>query len=441
MSEIFQPGQHPDADQLSAFVEHSLPGHEQQKTLAHLAVCADCRAIVYLAEGASMVESAQPRPVAARRPWFSGWNLAWPAVAGLACLVVLTVYLRKGSNGNHQTGTVATARIEQMPSPVPATAPPAQEVPLKPSNGQVQIPQPVAVSKAGAVGKESTTKSLRVDGIAKQESLNSPLENRSVGALTASRPEFGFTPATSVGRQTARGAMSFAGPQAAAPASATPSPMAVLSNANSSQPATENMSGLGLQQFHGNLAGAAQQGSQSGPATQRTFNQQVEVTAAPTPVLPTNVTETVSVNSDTPTLKTESTPSSAVIGGTLGSFAMNKAAPKKQPALPSHLPPLSTASNARQELAIDTAGKLFRSEDAGVTWKQVPAQWTGRAIKVMVTPSRNLQSATKDASAVTEASTAAKRVEAAPAAPLSFELTTDNGEIWISTDGQAWKRK
>src|SRR6266568_2074771 len=160
MSEILQPGQHPDADQLSAFVEHSLPGHEQQKTLAHLAVCADCRAIVYVAEGAGMVESAQPRPVAARRRWFFGWNLVWPAVAGLACLVLLlTVYLRKGSNGNHQTGTVTTARLEQMPSPVPATAPPAQAVPSKPDAAQVQIPQPGAVSKAGAVGKESTTKS------------------------------------------------------------------------------------------------------------------------------------------------------------------------------------------------------------------------------------------------------------------------------------------
>ncbi len=48
MSELLQAGQHPDADQLNAFVEHTLPAHEQQQTLAHLAVCPACRQIVAL---------------------------------------------------------------------------------------------------------------------------------------------------------------------------------------------------------------------------------------------------------------------------------------------------------------------------------------------------------------------------------------------------------
>ena len=48
MSEILQAGQHPDADQLNAFVEHTLPAHEQQQTLAHLAICPACRQIVAL---------------------------------------------------------------------------------------------------------------------------------------------------------------------------------------------------------------------------------------------------------------------------------------------------------------------------------------------------------------------------------------------------------
>ena len=48
MSELFQAGQHPDADQLNAFVEHTLPAHEQQQTLAHLALCPHCRQIVAL---------------------------------------------------------------------------------------------------------------------------------------------------------------------------------------------------------------------------------------------------------------------------------------------------------------------------------------------------------------------------------------------------------
>ena len=49
MSELFQSGQHPDADQLSAFMEHALPAHEQEQTLAHLFICPRCGVIVALA--------------------------------------------------------------------------------------------------------------------------------------------------------------------------------------------------------------------------------------------------------------------------------------------------------------------------------------------------------------------------------------------------------
>ena len=87
MSELIQSGQHPDADQLSAFVEQALPAYEREQTLAHLADCADCRAIVALSLPPLDEEPAlQPEP--ARRPWLSGWNLAWPA-AGLAALILV----------------------------------------------------------------------------------------------------------------------------------------------------------------------------------------------------------------------------------------------------------------------------------------------------------------------------------------------------------------
>jgi hypothetical protein len=48
MSENLQFEFHPDGDQISAFVEHALPGHEREQMLEHLAVCAECRAIVAL---------------------------------------------------------------------------------------------------------------------------------------------------------------------------------------------------------------------------------------------------------------------------------------------------------------------------------------------------------------------------------------------------------
>src|ERR1700679_2467920 len=126
MSAILQSGQHPDADQLSAFVEDSLPLHEHQATLAHLATCADCRAIVYLAETAAIDQSVQPKPVVARKPWLSGWNLAWPAAAAVACLIFLILPLRNINKAR----PVTTARLQ--PASPPLVSPPQVASVLEP---------------------------------------------------------------------------------------------------------------------------------------------------------------------------------------------------------------------------------------------------------------------------------------------------------------------
>src|SRR5580692_3060004 len=95
MSELLQTGQHPDADQLSAFVEHALPAHEQEWMLAHLAVCPDCRSVVAVSmPPVEELPEVQPKPV--RRPWFSGWNLVWPVAAAFAAILLIVVMMRKG---------------------------------------------------------------------------------------------------------------------------------------------------------------------------------------------------------------------------------------------------------------------------------------------------------------------------------------------------------
>jgi len=67
MSEHFQTGQHPDADQLSAFVEHALPVHEHEWMLAHLAVCPDCRSVVAVSMPPEE-EVPEAQPVQAPKP-------------------------------------------------------------------------------------------------------------------------------------------------------------------------------------------------------------------------------------------------------------------------------------------------------------------------------------------------------------------------------------
>jgi|SRR5579859_3878348 len=93
MSELLQSGQHPDADQLSAFLEHALPEHEQEATLAHLAVCPYCREIVALAMPATE-ELPKPDIEPTRRPWLSRWIMVWPTGAALAALILAGIYIR-----------------------------------------------------------------------------------------------------------------------------------------------------------------------------------------------------------------------------------------------------------------------------------------------------------------------------------------------------------
>jgi hypothetical protein len=95
MSDLLQSGQHPDADQLSAFIDHALPAHEREETLAHLAICPHCRSIVALSmPPAEELPQAHPDPV--RGPWFSRWIMVLPAGAALAALVLGGIYVRNG---------------------------------------------------------------------------------------------------------------------------------------------------------------------------------------------------------------------------------------------------------------------------------------------------------------------------------------------------------
>jgi hypothetical protein len=120
MSELLQSGQHPDADQLSAFMERALPAHEQEETLTHLAICPHCRSIVALS-----MPTADPLPQEpARRPWPAGWKMMWPAGAALAALILAGIYIRNGFIADKHVTPTQTARSippaphkEEQPAP------------------------------------------------------------------------------------------------------------------------------------------------------------------------------------------------------------------------------------------------------------------------------------------------------------------------------------
>ena len=123
-----------------------------------------------------------------------------------------------------------------------------------------------------------------------------------------------------------------------------------------------------------------------------------------------------------------------------GASAAGLTSMKRLPTLPSKLPALAVVEKASGTLALDTAGALFRSDDAGVTWIPVPPQWQGRALTLRLSQP---PSATQPASGMNAASAAAARPQPqALASPVPvFELTTGSGAIYTSSDGQTWQRK
>jgi hypothetical protein len=56
------------------------------------------------------------------------------------------------------------------------------------------------------------------------------------------------------------------------------------------------------------------------------------------------------------------------------------------PTLPSGLAPVSQLVVERSELALDSNGNLFRSDDQGKHWHQVRQQWDGKAVELLGIP-------------------------------------------------------
>jgi hypothetical protein len=150
MSELLQSGQHPDADQLSAFIERALPAHEQEETLAHLAICPHCRSIVAL----SMPPAdplPQPHPEPARRRWPAGWMIVWPAGAALAALILAGVYMRNGLVIEKHVPPTQTA--QSIPPAPLKEAPPPPTVKLQAPRSAVPQAAPVPETTSQAADR------------------------------------------------------------------------------------------------------------------------------------------------------------------------------------------------------------------------------------------------------------------------------------------------
>ncbi len=151
---------HPDADALTAFAEHSLPALERDVVLEHLARCGDCRDIVALAlPDAEPVESAM-------KPSPSGW-LTWPAlrwgfVAAGVVIIASVGILRYQTR--FQPGTISASNKASAPQ---AAATEAKNQPL--ATAAPQLPPPaekrekIEAPAAPAVADSAETDSADAD--------------------------------------------------------------------------------------------------------------------------------------------------------------------------------------------------------------------------------------------------------------------------------------
>lgn len=99
MSNHLQPGQHPDADQISAFVDHALPVHEREEMFAHLAECDVCRHTVALS-----LPEIETTPAAAKRSRFRLPGLAIFLPATVAALAALLIYVEHTAKLTSESG-------------------------------------------------------------------------------------------------------------------------------------------------------------------------------------------------------------------------------------------------------------------------------------------------------------------------------------------------
>ena len=495
MSRNLQPGIHPDADQLSVFVEGAATAREQERTLAHLADCAECRKAVFL-----MRPHEMPRAAAApEKGWASrGWIWRWLVpvglpVAALACgLIAVLIYLRPhGAPATPQQ--MASVRQPEAERPGTRVAPTINAeaergAPSANADRQASINSERVARSEGRQNSLAARVPANVSGQQSQiaTDLNLPA-NRSRQASAGAAPQITVGgPVTSV--QTANSALAqsiinpavvpnlplngrnFTELQQLQPADTkgapSPNPLAgkkelpalQIQAASAQNETFAGLSGRITDRSGAVLAGAtvslrdvADRTRQTTTGADGSFHLtqlpagQYELTATasgfkasqqsielkPSEVAMLQPVLDVGAASEV----VEVTGSSATVqtesANVSGQAVAKTTGARRAITLPSGAGTVETLSHGKRFLSLDDAGNLFLSPNEGKKWKKVKPQWAGKAIRIELT-----------SGSVSEASQKPKdKTSGAANAGAAFLLTTDGGDVWISKDGARWHQQ
>ena len=431
MNPMAQPDLHPDADVLNAFAEQALPDGERLRVVAHMAECAHCREVVFLARAAAGAE-ALPAPAVALEPrpgWFAAAmmrrRVALIPAGALAAIGAGLVWL----------GVHPVAMYKKAAVPASSAVPQPMLQAKKEAAPDAMLAKRVA-PRAAAVKRDATSPQAK----AKNDAPGAA--DAGVMAMNAAPPVRVETPGTG---SSAGGAIHLDARSAAMAQYAPAPPPLPRGQAERKEELARSLS------MQSPTALAAPGAAQS--ATAATLSQ----------------AQTARVFSSSVAAENE------IPGQRIHELAYTRIAGHVK--LPSGKNTVSSAAVLNRMVALDAAGGLFRSEDGGTHWIAVPVTWGGKAVEVKAPPlqvSRNLLAvrstpgaqspapteapAPADAAMSSSADQAAAAPEASPSMPGPakmrtsgkgaaptllplFHLVTDRHELWVSSDGKEWRRR
>lgn len=405
---------HPDENRLAAFAERALQGAEHRAVVAHLADCARCREIVFLArEAVAGSESVQGK-VAHAGSVARRWQVPVATAAGVAVIgaALLIWHGRRLSfpNSNREVAATVTPQYKTSNSDMPATkTPPATEPGSIPheANHESQARN----RQRRAVSQQPPAPELAF------HRLSAPPSSSGPGASATSAAE-GLPETRAASPQQSVPLVS------QLPATAQPAPPPAV------RPDTERVTATAEAKMNAETLGS-------------------DAAVAGGLVRPQN-----------------SFPQFAIINGELKRW---NASEFQKLRLPKGAKAKAVANSADIVLVLSRSRKVYRSTDLGEHWTEVHAQWQGKAATLeaeSVIPSQPFPgmqafSGTGAGSAAAVAEQAARPAltpntgtnnsAAGPAAKppslaarlasarVTFVLTNSAGKRWISDDGgQTW---
>ncbi len=416
---------HPDAESLSAFSEQALQERERAAVLAHLAVCRRCRQVVALAREAAdagdATADAPPRRTIAPNAWWKQWRLVWVPTAVVAAFAAasISVYIERA---DRHGPNIKIAEQNPAPSTTPPSTPsPTEQAKVEPPAASAPAPPQVHTAKHAHSAASEPQPAPAPPVVAAQM----PSESR---APEPGAPAPGVTHRQEAMREAPP--MSQAEEQQAPPqlvmgihGSAYSQPAQGAWEAKQKQSEKHRQSEVDTSRMRSFKAKAATTG---GPGTDQ---------SAPQPHTQSVSAGNAPQQATQPTAPPEPAPMLGLkhVGDVSG--------PSNPIQLPSGLASVSIASRGHFLLVIDKAGTLFLSEDRGVTWERITTQWTGRAVEVhrQVAANDAMQTAPAAQNGTTGNSSAGAGAASPP--PVLFELSNDDNQTWMSTDGRTWTPK